>query len=111
MECLALSAAQRLDALGGNFLEDSVDFGLIGGRGSGARPGGALGDVIADAAPEAAQVRAFKELVLTFSTADLMASTSEPSRAVLASAIAAWSDSFLSAGILSSFSETNFSVW
>lgn len=63
VEGLAFFLGQGLDALGGDFVEDAVDFGLVGRRGRGAGRVGALGEVVAQAGPEAAQGGVLEELV------------------------------------------------
>ncbi len=63
VEGLSFGAGEGLDALGADFVEDAVDFGLVGGRGGVAGGGGALGDIVAQAGPETAQVGALEELV------------------------------------------------
>lgn len=63
MEGLALGAGQGSDALGRNFVENAIDFGLVGWWGGGTRNRGTLRDVSADSGQEAAQMSAFKELV------------------------------------------------
>ena len=63
MEDLAFFLGQGLDALGRDFIEDAVDFGLVGRRGRGARGVGTLGNIVAQTSPEAAKGGVFEELV------------------------------------------------
>ena len=63
MERLALRTGQGLNALGADFVEDAVHFGLVGRGRGGAGRGGALGDIVAETSPQAAQVGALEQLV------------------------------------------------
>ena len=63
MEGLAFRFGERLNALTGNFVEDAIHFRLNGRGRGGAGKVGALGDVVAQTGPQAAQGGVFEQLV------------------------------------------------